>query len=101
MTSQTKKFIEFSDILAFRFRCQGQGCGAELTLPLQANFSRDRGADKCPNCGADWLLVSSGSSGSSVAQLLERIAQSMEQISQWPGRFELTLEVRPDPEEGE
>jgi len=103
MTSQTKKFIEFSDILSVRFRCKRQDCGAELSLPLQSKFSGYRGADKCPNCGADWLVVTTGigGSGSSIAPMLERIANSIHDISKWPGHFELTLELKPDPEEGE
>jgi len=102
MTSQTKKFIEFSDIVAVRFRCKSDDCGAELSLPLQAKFSRDHKADKCPNCGSAWLLVpTNGSSGSSIAPSLERVAQCIHDLSKWPGNFEITLEVKLDPNEGE
>jgi hypothetical protein len=99
MTSQTKRFIELADLVAFRFRCKGEGCGAELCLPLQANFSRDRSADTCPNCGANWLAITNGVTTSSTAQTLERFVKSIQDISRWPGQFDLTLEVKPDPEE--
>jgi hypothetical protein len=100
MTSQTKKFIELTDILAFRFRCKVDGCGAELRLPLTANYTRDRCADMCPNCGANWLAIENGGITSSTAQSLERIVKHMQEILRWPGQFELTLEVEAEPEEG-
>ena len=100
MTSETKKYIELTDVLAFRFRCTGEKCGAELTLPLRSNFSKDHSVDKCPNCGADWLLISNGSGGgSSNSPLLERIAESIKQLLEWPGRFKLTVEIKPDPKD--
>ena len=101
MTSQTKKFIELTDIAAFRFRCKNEGCGAELCLPLTANYSRDRCADACPNCGSGWLAIDNGAGmTTSTAQSLERFVKNIQEVLRWPGRFELTLELKPDPEEG-
>jgi len=103
MTSQTKKFIELSDILAFHFRCKRENCGTELSVPLQTTFGRHQVADSCPNCGSDWLVVNTGisGSGSSIAPALDKIAAYINEISRWPGNFELTLELKPDPEESE
>jgi hypothetical protein len=93
--------MELSDILAFRFRCKRENCGTELSVPLQTNFGRHQVADSCPNCGSSWLVIDTGiaGSGSSIAPLLEKIAKSLEDISKWPGHFEMTLEVKPEPEE--
>jgi hypothetical protein len=99
MMSEAKKFIAFGDILAFRFRCKREGCGAELLLPLEAKFHRDKVADSCPNCGANWLAVEHISASSSIAPALERIVGNIQEVSRWPGQFELTLEVKPEEKE--
>ena len=100
MTSQTKKFIELSDILAFRFRCKKENCGTELSVPLQTNFGRHEVADSCPNCGSAWLVVNTGiaGSGSSIAPALDKIVTHINELSKWLGNFELTLEVKSEPE---
>jgi hypothetical protein len=97
MTGQTKKFINLEEIIGLRFCCKNEKCGAELCLPFQNDFTRSRPADKCPNCGAGWLVLTDRSGGSTVAPLLEKIVQEIRSISQWPGQCEITLEIKPDP----
>jgi hypothetical protein len=50
MTSQTKQFIELSDILAFRFECPN--CHCSTIIPVKGfNVVPTR----CPNgCGREW-----------------------------------------------
>jgi hypothetical protein len=49
MTSQTKKFIEIPDIIAFRFECSE--CHAYATIPSEDFRKVPR---SCVNCGAEW-----------------------------------------------
>ena len=50
MTSQTKHFIEFSDVLAFRFECPE--CHCSTIIPLTGFNAVPR---MCPNgCGREW-----------------------------------------------
>jgi hypothetical protein len=99
MTNQTKQFVNLSEITAFRFRCTNKKCGAELSLPLQENYSLTHPADSCPNCGSPWLKFSDGPN-SSVVPLLEQIVASIRSLSTWPGVCEVSLEVRPSGELG-
>ena len=65
MTSQTKQFIELSDLLAFRLECKQ--CGSSLlisfrkigTLPLT-----------CANCTADWFDNPDSPARSAISQFL-------------------------------
>jgi hypothetical protein len=52
MQTQTRKFISLGDFVSFRFRCKTKGCGTELSLPLQENYTLTHPAAKCPNCNA-------------------------------------------------
>jgi Zn finger protein HypA/HybF involved in hydrogenase expression len=87
MTNQTKTFINFDEITAFRFRCKT--CALELTVPFGADFTRTRTAHNCPGCGDSWLHVNDGSAVPALADLVE----SIRTISQWPGVCEVSIEV--------
>jgi hypothetical protein len=53
MTSQTRYFIELSDLTAWRFQCKS--CHASLELALD---KIERGVlNVCPNCRAHWALI--------------------------------------------
>jgi predicted RNA-binding Zn-ribbon protein involved in translation (DUF1610 family) len=56
MTSQTKHYIELSDILSVR--CDCKECGASLSLPLAANIAYS--LFKCPKCGVGWVRFDGG-----------------------------------------
>jgi len=61
MTSETKHFIELSDVLGFRFECKN--CHTSVMLPLnefQAGLLYN-----CPNCRRDWASVKTPSGGGS------------------------------------
>jgi hypothetical protein len=92
MNTQSKQFISLSDITGFRFRCKGKRCGAELSLPLQENYSLTHPVDCCPNCGSPWLKLSDAQNGT-VVPLLEQIVSSIRSLSSWPGVCEVNLEV--------
>jgi hypothetical protein len=92
MNTQSKQFISLSDITGFRFRCKGKRCGAELSLPLQENYSLTHPVDSCPNCGNPWLKLSDGPNGS-VVPLLEQIVTSIRSLSSWPGACSIIAEI--------
>lgn len=62
MTTDTKKFIEFSDIVGLRLHCKNSKCGTSLlindaniaSLAEQHNLALSR----CPLCGAGWTVPS-------------------------------------------
>jgi hypothetical protein len=95
MNIQTKQFISLSDISSFRFRCKTKGCGTELSLPLQENYSLTHPADKCPNCGNGWLRPSDVNPAT-AAPYLEQLVTAIRSVSEWPGQCEISLEIRPD-----
>jgi hypothetical protein len=93
MNTQSKQFISLSDIDGFRFRCTGKRCGAELSLPLQENYSLTHPVDSCPNCGSPWLKLSDSPNGSVVSQL-EQIVASIRSLSSWPGVCAVSAEIK-------
>jgi uncharacterized paraquat-inducible protein A len=54
MTSQTKHYIQLSDILAVRFECKECGAAVSLPISMKINFSR---ISVCPNCGNPWATI--------------------------------------------
>jgi hypothetical protein len=51
MTTETKTFIEITDIAGLEFSCPK--CQTKVLYPLDKKY--DRLADKCPNCYEPWL----------------------------------------------
>jgi uncharacterized CHY-type Zn-finger protein len=90
MTTQTRHYIEVSDIVAIR--CECNKCHAVLTLPL----SKDVGEALlvCPRCGKGWARQEN-----TTAQLLiNEFAQKAEQLAStipFMG-LSLSLEVKLD-----
>ena len=58
MTSQTKHFIELSDIVALRFECKH--CHATVSLPISADIKVES-LRICPNCNEPWARLPEGS----------------------------------------
>ena len=63
MTSQTKHFIELSDIVGLRLQCRNEKCDTSLLLGLDkeaGNLSSLIALDNnvltmCPGCGSAWM----------------------------------------------
>jgi hypothetical protein len=68
MTSQTKKFIEIPDIIAFRFECLE--CHAYATIPFN-NFQKF--PRSCINCGAEWEVAHT----SHLSDIFQQLGQVM------------------------
>jgi|SRR5579872_3937825 len=93
MTSQTKHLIDFSDILAFAFKCKQ--CGVVVSLPIAGN-TKDKRLDKCPSCDEPWLVSDSEKLTDTFDQLRNHIrgfTQDMERRQKRSGGFSLSIEI--------
>jgi hypothetical protein len=95
MHTQTRQYLALGDISSFRFSCKTKGCGTELSLPLQENYTSTRPADRCPNCGCGWLKLSDVTDVS-AAPLLEQLVAAIRSIPTWPGQCQISLEIKPE-----
>jgi hypothetical protein len=57
MTSQTKHYIELSDIVAIRIECGG--CHASTSLPIADNL-KTNAIKVCPHCNEQWAQLIQG-----------------------------------------
>jgi hypothetical protein len=60
MTTDTKKFIEFSDIIGLRLRCKNEKCNTSLLIN-DANMAsladeHNTALRACPLCGCGWAV---------------------------------------------
>jgi hypothetical protein len=100
MTSQTKHFIELSDLVALRFQCKKEDCGATFTLPLSRALNTKKLA-MCPHCERPWLNIAIGEVGERAiwefAKSLTELARVMnEQSLSFADRVSMVLEIKPD-----
>ena len=62
MTTDTKKFIEFSDIIGLRLHCKNEKCGTSLLINGSNMESladqHNTALTECPVCGAGWTVPS-------------------------------------------
>jgi len=73
MTSQTKQYIELSDLVALRFECKN--CKTAVLIPLGQAFDLNKLRD-CPACGRDFI---SSSTSASIDQEIRTF------VSAWAG----------------
>ena len=99
MTRQTKCFIEFSDLIGWRFECKS--CHISLELPL-SDF-RLGTLHECPQCKNHWAMVPAGPMAqSSFEPLFKKFVSMLEEFKQALGEnsvlgFSVTLELRDMP----
>ncbi len=99
MTSQTKYYVELSDILAVR--CECKHCHATVSLPFGRDV-RTEGLYSCPGCNGPWTKLGPGenrSIDSSVRTFVDSMNKFREILQranelQGKGGFVLSLEVR-------
>ncbi len=101
MTSQSKRFIELTDILALNFVCKD--CGAAISVSPKEYLRRKRNGtiSDCPICGHSWAQVNNASCELTVEQFvqaLEKLAFTLgTQDGAFPAGFSLILEISADP----
>lgn len=101
MTTQTKTFIELSDILSVRVEC-GK-CHSTVTIPIDRKMSFD-GLGHCHNCGSPWLNLEMTSKVSEIAACANAILAASDVMKNWQEvlkgsgnrGFSLALEIRAD-----
>ena len=71
MTTQTKKFIELSDILSLRCECRQGTCRTSLVIPL-ADVS-GRVFAVCPSCKEPWAKFLESTYELLIADFLEKL----------------------------
>ncbi len=106
MTTQTKTFIELSDILAVRVQCSK--CQSTVTIPI-ARYMNFAGMKRCTNCGNAWLAVEMSSIEPQIKACAETIRATVEELKNWQRTlstmgsegFSLALEIAQPPEEEE
>ena len=98
MTSQTKYYVELSDILAVR--CECKHCHATVSLPFGRDV-RTEGLYSCPSCNEPWTKVGLGenqSIDSSIRTFMDSVNKFREVLQRTDelrgkGGFVLSLEV--------
>ena len=93
MTSQTKVYIEMSDILSLR--CDCKECGASLSLPLSFGVAKSMLA--CPKCRKPWLQYEGGTYQITVDEFAKTI-EALKHILPTVG-FKLYIEIAPETDE--
>jgi len=97
MTSQTKRFIEISDVKAVQMKCAD--CGAILALPIEREINVSR-LFVCPHCQRPWVKLPQGATAELAIKECMSALQQMATIlssKQFDG-FSLTLEIATDEE---
>ena len=88
MTSQTRHYIEVSDILALR--CECKHCQAVLTLPLGKDVGKS--LLLCPRCGKGWTRLENSTNEVLVSDFVNRVETLAAQMPHMG--FALSLEIR-------
>jgi hypothetical protein len=96
MTTETKTFIQLSDIIALCFKCKHDDCGA--SLHLTTNQMKKGALTKCPNCGRGWTDVRSGITLSENEAEFIKFAEAVEYMKRLTGEgtvfdFSLTVQI--------
>lgn len=94
MTTQTKKFIEPSDILGLRLECAD--CHATLLLPI-SNDVKIKQLYVCPHCQRPWVRLPGATAEIAIAECMAHIRTLSGMLSggQYNG-FTLSLEIKQD-----
>src|ERR1017187_8363995 len=97
MTTQTKKFIEPSDILGLRLECAD--CHATLLLPISKHV-KIKQLYGCPHCQRPWVRLPDGATAEiAIADCMMHIKTLSGMLSD--GRyngFSLSLEIKEETE---
>jgi hypothetical protein len=99
MTSQTKKFIEVSDIVGLRLECGSCGCSLLIETHREdgsINSLMTSGNDvltKCPTCAHPWVQASQTRLYDSEIKELFRKIKDLRAVSKYYGCI-VTLEIK-------
>lgn len=82
MTSQTRTFIEFSDLINLRLECKKCHCSLFVGIDTEDGTlttlvdKHNEVLTRCPTCGTQWMQFSnaSGSYSSEIKEFLKKMA---------------------------
>jgi hypothetical protein len=104
VTTQTKKLIELSDILALHFKCKHNDCKAALTISALHDL-RTGTLYSCPVCKESWALVNGSGCELTIKDFLCAFQKLQSTLSDksgaFPAGFALRLEVKEEPKSPE
>ena len=103
MTSQTKKFIELSDVIGVRFACKKCGCALFLDIHRDNDTmnnllaSANKILSKCPTCASPWASLPDGrlAFDSEIKDFFRR----MQQVKEIESKFGCTINLEIKDEE--
>jgi hypothetical protein len=87
MTSQTKKFIELSDVVALRIQCGG--CGLTVSVPISSFQSVPR---SCSNCSTPFIGYESQSALNDTLNEMIAAFKKTQRLSEHY-RFKFSFEI--------
>jgi hypothetical protein len=105
MTTETKTFIELSDIIGIKVECGN--CHSTVTIPVEQKMNF-KGMGQCHNCGEAWLSLAMTNKEPEMAACASAILAASETLKHWQETlkthqtkgFTLSLEIkREEPEE--
>ena len=100
MTTQTRKFIELSDVLALHFECKDKDCKTTLTVSASQAL-KDGTLSNCPVCNQSWAVVNGGGCELTIKEFLRAFQKLQRTLSGEPEAFRagflLRLELKEEP----
>ncbi len=100
MTSQSRKFIELSDILALNFTCKHCKSAISVLLGEYQKKKREGVIGHCPVCSNPWARISGATCELNVERFVEGIIDMERTLGAQPGAFpagfSLTIEIKDD-----
>ncbi len=101
MTTQTKTFIELSDIIGLRLECKNCGCSLLLEIEKDSGTINNLMADnnvllnQCPTCAHAWAQTIRGTAGDSEIKEFFRAMRILKKLESRYG-CALSLEIKPE-----
>jgi len=95
VTSQTKHYIELSDILTLRFDCKNPKCGASLTASVR-DF-RQNALNYCPLCKEGWALINGTTCEAAIGDFIDafrKLERMLGSSRDFPAGFNLRIEIK-------
>jgi hypothetical protein len=105
MTSQTKHFIELSDIVSLQLKCRNPNCNTSLLVGLdkaEGNLSSLLAIDnqvlaQCPGCGREWM-GGGPQGGMTFESEIKKMLRQMSDVKRLDQHFgcSMTFEIKAD-----